>query len=232
MRAEEARCARCGIEVSDRLCQAQDGKAPGFCPTSQQDRAIQSALQELEHSEVAEFARLASIQEGEGYAGRERGYEHVRPVKPRIQETIEFAHKMGYQRLGLVFCVGLREEARLLEKLLTSHGFDVVSAVCKLGRVPKETIGVRDDEKIRVGAFEPMCNPIAQARVLNQAETEFNVVVGLCVGHDALFLRHSAAPCTVLAVKDRVLGHNPLAALYTLNSYYRALKAPADPSGD
>lgn len=42
-------------------------------------------------------------------------------------------------------------------------------------------------------------------------------------GHDSLFLKHSEAPCTVLVVKDRVLGHNPVAALYTSTGYYRKL---------
>ncbi len=31
-------------------------------------------------------------------------------------------------------------------------------------------------------------------------------------------------PVTVLAVKDRVFGHNPLAALYTSETYYKRLK--------
>jgi uncharacterized metal-binding protein len=69
-----------------------------------------------------------------------------------------------------------------------------------------------------------MCNPVAQAYVLNEAKTDFNVVMGLCVGHDSLFLKHSDALCTVLAAKDRLLGHNPLAAIYTVDTYYRALK--------
>jgi uncharacterized metal-binding protein len=69
-----------------------------------------------------------------------------------------------------------------------------------------------------------MCNPILQAQVLNSEQTELNILLGLCVGHDSLFLKYAEAPCTVLAVKDRVTGHNPLAALYTLDSYYRALK--------
>ena len=45
--------------------------------------------------------------------------------------------------------------------------------------------------------------------------------MGLCVGHDTLFIKHVKSPTTVLAVKDRVLGHNPLAALYLSDSYYR-----------
>ena len=50
------------------------------------------------------------------------------------------------------------------------------------------------------------------------------MLLGLCVGHDSLFLKAANAPCTVLAVKDRVTGHNPLAAIYNIDSYYRALK--------
>jgi enoyl-CoA hydratase/carnithine racemase len=46
----------------------------------------------------------------------------------------------------------------------------------------------------------------------DQQKTDFNVLLGLCVGHDSLFLKYAEAPCTVLAVKDRMLGHNPLAA--------------------
>jgi uncharacterized metal-binding protein len=137
---------------------------------------------------------------------------------------MEFARKMGYRRLGLVFCLGLRPEAKIVERLFVSEGFEVVSALCKLGRTPKERIGIRDDQKINIGCFESMCNPIAQAFVMNEEKTEFNIVMGLCVGHDSLFLKYAHAPCTVLAAKDRLLGHNPLAAVYTIDTYYRSLK--------
>jgi len=59
------------------------------------------------------------------------------------------------------------------------------------------------------------CNPIAQALLLNEVETDFNIIVGLCVGHDSLFIKYSKAPVTVLIAKDRRLAHNPAAALYT-----------------
>lgn len=131
---------------------------------------------------------------------------------------------MNFKRLGLAFCLGLAGEARTVEKLLSDKGFDVVSAVCKVGCISKEVIGIGDEDKIEPGSSESMCNPIAQARLLNAAQTEFNIVLGLCVGHDSLFLRYAEALCTVLAVKDRLLGHNPLAAVYNLDSYYRALK--------
>jgi len=217
-------CARCPINTQDRVCQQEDGKSPSFCPTQNYQAVIEKALDELKKPEILKFARQASIQEGEGYANRDLGFEKVAPNKPRIMETIEFAHRMNYKRLGLVFCIGLVKEAKVVEKLLSSEGFEVVSALCKLGREPKETIGVHDDQKIRIGCFESMCNPIAQAFVLNSENTEFNVVMGLCVGHDSLFLKYSQAPCTVLAAKDRLLGHNPLAAIYTIDSYYRSLK--------
>jgi len=69
-----------------------------------------------------------------------------------------------------------------------------------------------------------MCNPIMQALILNDEKTDFNILLGLCVGHDSLFLKYSKALCTVFAVKDRLLGHNPMAAIYNIDSYYRDLK--------
>jgi uncharacterized metal-binding protein len=98
--------------------------------------------------------------------------------------------------------------------------------MCKCGSVPKETIGVADEEKVMIGTYEPMCNPIVQATVLNEVKTDFNVLVGLCVGHDSLFFKYSEAYTTVLVAKDRVLGHNPAAALYTARSYYARLLRP------
>ena len=73
------------------------------------------------------------------------------------------------------------------------------------------------------GNFEAFCNPILQAEILNKAGTELNIIMGLCVGHDTLFIKHSKAPVTYLIVKDRVLCHNPAGALYTTGSYYKRL---------
>lgn len=217
-------CARCLIKVADRVCKKEGGKHPANCPTVKKVDLVDTVLQEYKTPENYEFARQASIQEKDGYSGRELGYENVRPAKPRIEEILEFINKMGYQKIGMAFCMGLRKEAGMVEKIFSSSGVEMVSAVCKVGGVPKEVLGLKDDEKIAIGEFETMCNPILQAEVLNSEKTEFNILLGLCVGHDSLFLKHADAPCTVLAVKDRVTGHNPLAAVYTLDSYYRALK--------
>ena len=59
-----------------------------------------------------------------------------------------------------------------------------------------------------------------------QAQTDFNVLIGLCVGHDSLFFKYSEAMATVLVAKDRVTGHNPAAALYTTPTYYVRLMRP------
>ena len=55
-------------------------------------------------------------------------------------------------------------------------------------------------------------------------------MIGLCVGHDTLFMKYAKAPMTVLAVKDRVTGHNPLAAVYLAQGYYNKKFYPADPA--
>jgi len=126
---------------------------------------------------------------------------------------MEVAHGCGYQRLGLCFCMGLFREAQIVHHILEQNGFEVVGIVCKTGGVPKEALGIEN-------GGNAMCNPIGQAYYLNEHHTEFNIALGLCVGHDSLFFRYSDAPVTVFAAKDKVLGHNPLACIYTLEGYY------------
>jgi len=217
-------CARCPFDASDRACRKKDGQAPAFCPTQNMPELAQESLKQYHAPGVDEFARQASIQEAEGYMNRELGYQHVRGAKTRLEETMEFAGRMGYRRLGLAFCMGLRNEARTVDKIFAGRGFEVISAVFKVGGLPKETIGLGKDQQVDPNAAEVMCNPILQAMILNRKKTDFNVLLGLCVGHDSLFLKYAEAPCTVLAVKDRLLGHNPLAAVYNVDSYYRCLK--------
>jgi uncharacterized metal-binding protein len=212
--------------VKDQACRTPDGTAPPFCPAVLDPEPLAWARRQYARADVAEFARQASIQEAECYVGRGTRPYLLHPVKTRIEETAEFARKMGYQRLGVAFCAGLHDEARALVEILEAYGFEVASVACKVGGTPKEALGLRDDQKVRVGEFEPMCSPIAQAAVLEAANTAFNVLVGLCVGHDSLFLKYSHAPCTVLVAKDRVLAHAPAAALHTAASYYPWLKEP------
>ena len=219
-------CARCAEK--SQICRETNGHAPEGCPTVTHAHLLGAVLGEYDRPPTHHFALEASRQEAEGYAGRGRQPFVLQPDKCRLEETIEFCQRMGFRRLGLAFCAGLAQEARMLHRILEKHGFSVVGVACKVGGVPKERLGLADDEKIRIGQHETMCNPILQASVLNEAVTDFNLMLGLCVGHDALFLKHVKSPTTVFAVKDRVTGHNPLAALYTSRSYYRRLHEAAD----
>jgi uncharacterized metal-binding protein len=54
--------------------------------------------------------------------------------------------------------------------------------------------------------------------------------MGLCIGHDSLLFKYAKAPTTVLVAKDRVLGHNPVAALNLADSYYSRLWGPDKPA--
>ncbi len=224
----QPQCALCPHDWSERLCRGQHGKAPESCPTARHQDFVQQSIEEVQSGSVCEFARQASIQEAQGYDGREKGYGSVRPIKPRILEVVEFAKKMNYRRVALAFCIGLRREASIVHEIFEQHGLDVISIACKVGAVPKEILGLSRDQQIDPGVAESMCNPILQAGLANHYESELNILLGLCVGHDSLFFKYATAPSTVLAVKDRLLGHNPLAAIYQHESYYRYLKSKGD----
>ncbi len=144
---------------------------------------------------------------------REEVSEESDPPPTRLEEAMTVAHGLGATAIGITFCVGFKDEARTLTRILEVNGFQVVSACCKTGATPKEEIGVPDEEKIRPGRPEMTCNPLAQAELLNREEVQFALVLGQCVGHDAATLGHLNAPAVCLVAKDRVLGHNPVAAL-------------------
>jgi uncharacterized metal-binding protein len=218
MESAKPECAKCGIK--NKICRSPEGQGAAFCPTLHRKQSIAKAIEEYTKPDILKFAHEASIQEAECYINRGVKPYVFHPTKPRVQETCEFAQKMGYRKLGIAFCAGLHSEALSLTQILEAQGFEVVSVACKAGGTPKEEIGIKDGEKIRIGEFESMCSPIAQAMILNEEKTEFNILVGLCVGHDSLFLKYSEAYCTVLVAKDRVLSHNSCAALYTTGSYY------------
>ena len=227
---EQPQCAKCpGIYCYPTIDAGQKPsfeKAPSFCPTKQRADIIEKAVREYDREDIREFARLASVQESECY---EHTPDGIRTKIPRIEETIQFAQKNGFRKLGLAFCSGLTNEARMFTEVLERRGFKVTSVCCKIGAVPKERIGITPEEKIEgPGSYESMCNPITQAEILNAEGVDFAILLGLCVGHDSLFIKYCQKPMTVLAVKDRVTGHNPLAALYLSRTvYYGRLRRPA-----
>jgi uncharacterized metal-binding protein len=220
---DEIRCNCTKCAVIEKICRLEKGKGPSWCPTKKESKSLREALKKYDDPSLKEFARAASVQEGSCYIQRDVKPFVMIPTKTRLEELIEFSRRMGYKRLGLAFCGGLTHEASILSEILERHGFEIVSVSCKIGGIPKERIGVKDEEKIRIGEFEPMCNPITQAKILNKAKTDFNIMLGLCIGHDSLFLKFIEGLTTVFAVKDRVTGHNPMAAIYTSRSYYQRM---------
>ena len=182
-----------------------DGDAeryPSACPS--RNTCVTDALEQYRDETDLRIAQSAALTECEGYCRL-----------TRLEETVLFFKKLGCSRIGIAYCGGLKQEMKVVGKVFSHHKLDIYPVICKCGGVPKEEIGMSDERgKVRPGSFEAMCNPIGQAAYLNDMKTEYNVLLGLCVGHDSLFLRHSDAPVTVLAVKDRVCGHAPLTPVY------------------
>ena len=198
-----ANCHQVGCKFRDLTKTMTD------CPSKKE--AIQTrAAEAYREEENFRIANAAGKVEAEGY-GR----------LCRMEEIILFCKRAGYKKLGLVFCMGLHSEAREVNKILTYHGFEVSSVICKNGAQPKSAIGLTDADTLSGCANEVMCNPIGQALAMNEEKTEFNILLGLCVGHDTLAIKYMDAPCTVLAVKDRVTGHNPIQPIYMANGYYK-----------
>lgn len=205
-------CAHCG----NMACSYAPGekKPPPFCPSLNEIDVLADARKVYdEDPELKQLSLAAARTEAGGYN-----------KDPRVKEVMEYARRIGAEHIGIACCKGTQREARLAQDIFTAGGFRVSSVVCKVGSFNKEEAGLTDDEKVRPGQFEALCNPVAQAKLLAKAGTQLNVVIGLCVGHDSLFFRYSEAPATVLVAKDRVTGHNPAAPLYTSHSYYKRLK--------
>lgn len=205
-------CIDCGVVNCDK----QDKEYPPFCLTTvnKNDKVLEEALELYKEEENHKVMINAANVEAEYYG-----------VMTRVEEIIEFAKRMGYKKLGIATCVGLIRESRILASILRKKGFEVFGVACKAGAVEKTKVGI-DEACLKVG--KNMCNPIHQAKRLNEEHTEFNIVMGLCVGHDSLFYKYSEALVTTLVTKDRVLGHNPAAALYTAESYYKRLLEEKD----
>lgn len=199
-------CAFCNVLA---CASGEKEKMPSNCPMRQMDMR-KEFLPEYSREEYRDFYRNCTELEQEGYG-----------QWPRLREIMEFARKMHYHRIGLAFCKGLHKEARIVADLLRRQGLEVVSVICKTGGISKEEAGIPENRKLHPGEFEAMCNPIAQARLLNEQHTEFNIALGLCVGHDSLFCRESEALVTTLVAKDRVLAHNPCGAIYCADGYFR-----------
>ena len=208
-----AYCGSAPIEGIDRDI------LPEYCPMKTSEEAIKSVIERYEPDDVKRIYVPATITEKEAYESI-RGVRMA--VRPRIKELIEFGKLIHAQKMGVAFCAGMRDEAARIVGFLEKNGFAVASVLCKCGGIDKTRLHVAKEYKIVDPLkFEAGCNPVLQAELLNRAETDINVIVGLCLGHDMLFTMNSKAPVTTLIVKDRLLGHNPVIALYS--NYHRSI---------
>lgn len=182
--------------------------APKNCPSIGVTK--EETLARYSEEELRPFAESARV-EAAGYCSQ-----------TRVEEIMEYARRCGYHKLGVAFCGGFDNEAAIFCRILRTNGFEVVSVRCKNGSVSKEEIGLKPEELVSKGEkFEPICNPAGQAYYLDEAGAELNIILGLCVGHDTTFIKHSKAPVTVLSTKDRVTGHNALSPLYCAEGYFK-----------
>jgi uncharacterized metal-binding protein len=198
---------------------------PGYCPTKDHSDIITETYDHYRgDNEDAKMARTAARVEGMCYQ-QTPGTDAVNARWTRVEDTIAFAKLMNYKKIGIATCIGLLDETHRLSAVLRAQGFTPVNVCCKTGSIDKLKLGLKESDKVRPSTFEPACNPLAQAMLLNRAGTDMNVIVGLCVGHDMLFCKYSDAPVTTLVVKDRVTGHNPISVLYGQNFYYKRLQS-------
>ena len=211
-----------GDQFSCETCRSQacqrpgDAEYPAFCPSAAlSDEMIASVVGKIKNNrKLSKISLISAEVEGQFY-GR----------LTRVGEMIEFIKRYGAKKIGIASCVGLLNETRLLIKIFDKYEIVYYVVGCKVGAVDKSLIGISDENKLNRGAgHESMCNPIMQAELLNAEGTDINIIMGLCVGHDMLFTMHSKAPVTTLVVKDRVLQHNPCAALYGSEGMYSRFK--------
>ena len=196
-------------------CQTRDKEFPKKCLTTAEGNVqlLQDTLKTyVDDPQINRIMQASAQVEGQYYG-----------QLTRVEEIVVFAKKIGAKKICVASCAGLIKENRIFADILRANGLVVFGVLCKVGGQDKCNVGIADADKINPGKYEAMCNPIMQAKLCNQEKTDLNVISGLCVGHDALFIAHSAAPVTYLIVKDRVLAHNPIGALNTGHSYYKRL---------
>jgi len=131
------------------------------------------------------------------------------PGKNRVEEIRKFANISGIKRIGIAHCVAVTKEANALKNML-SNEFEVSIVDCKHGKIPSSAFCGPEAKGVS-------CNPAGQALYLAEQNTELNISMGLCVGHDMMFNQKSKAPVTTLIVKDREHNHNPIQTFRNTN---------------
>jgi uncharacterized metal-binding protein len=132
-------------------------------------------------------------------------YDYTSMRSNRVEEIKNFARGINFKRIGIAHCITFSHEAKLLEEYL-SQFFEVYTVDCKYGRLTKKEVLGGTENRI-------LCNPAGQADYLNKKNTELNISMGLCVGHDMIFSKKSDAYVTNLFDKDFTNNNNPAQAI-------------------
>jgi uncharacterized metal-binding protein len=212
---KEPQCAHC-LSKPCKLPLGERSRFPSYCPIINFADLVQELKDRYREESISPFYLSAALTEKECYDPEAALQGRIQPLRTRIRELAAFAEKIGARKLGLAFCSGLSDEAGRAADILERHGLEIVSLACSCGAMDKADLGVPPEHKIYgPDRYEAACNPLLQAEILNRSGTAFNIIIGLCVGHDMLFTKHSKAPVTTLIVKDRLTGHNPVISLYS-----------------
>lgn len=199
----------CAICPKDMPCNRRETEnLPPSCPCFDEEIAEKSRQMYLEDEDDFRMAKIST------QVGFEANY-----MRTRLEETMEFAGAMGYKHIGIVHCLGLKKEAAVVYEVFKANGFKVDAIGCKAGSPPRTTLG--EDECFTCDGMGELCNPLGQTLYVEKCGCQFVVIMGLCVGHDTLFMKHCKVPMTYLVIKDAVLGHNPVQAIYTSDIYYK-----------
>lgn len=199
MACNEKTCPLSCVDCAVTACRYGKDNYPAFCLTkamSEDDKA--SVLPLYNDDDInLKYAFWSATVEGTYYG-----------EMARVEETMEFARRVDVVKIGLAYCCELKTEAELYAKILDINGFETYMIDCKVGDLDAgEVFNGQPSGRI-------LCNPVLQAQLLNEAGVDMNILMGLCAGSDALFIKHASAMTTIMINKDRLTCNNPAVTLY------------------
>ncbi|MBI2393050.1 MAG: DUF1847 domain-containing protein, partial [Deltaproteobacteria bacterium] len=178
-KAQPYGCLYCATAASFR---GETARMPKTCPTRTH---LALAHDPAPYREPERHATMVAA-DGTPFTGE-------RVLRNRVEELVAYAHARGLAKIGVAFCVSLIKEAQHLGKLLKRAGLDAELVCCRVGAIDYSEI---DLAKAHPDEFAAICNPVAQAKLLNEAKVDLVAQVGLCIGHDLILQEECDAPVT------------------------------------